>query len=128
MAVVLFDGVCNLCSASVQFIIKRDPGSFFKFASLQSEAGEKLKHKYGIRHDLQTVVLIEEGRFYTESTAALKIARHLRGFWKLLYMFIIVPKPLRNLIYRYVARHRYQWFGKKNSCMIPTADMKKRFL
>lgn len=128
MAVVLFDGVCNLCSASVQFIIRRDPGSFFKFASLQSEPGEQLKKEYGIDHNVQSMVLIEDGHSYTESTAALRIARHLHGPWKLLYIFIIVPKPLRNLVYRYIASHRYRWFGRKQSCMVPTPDMRKRFL
>ncbi|MDY0407014.1 thiol-disulfide oxidoreductase DCC family protein [Virgibacillus sp. 179-BFC.A HS] len=126
--IILFDGVCNLCEFSVQFIIKRDPKGCFRFASLQSEPGEKLKRQYSIPDDMQSVVLIEDGNYYTQSTAALKICRQLRGFWKLLYALIIIPKPIRNLCYRFIADHRYQWFGKKQSCMLPTPELKKRFL
>jgi len=122
--IVLFDGVCNLCNSSVQFIIKRDTKDYFRFDSLQSyiEKGNSLP----INED--SIILIENGQFYSRSTAALRIAKRLNGLWKLLYVFIIVPPFIRNAVYDYIARNRYRWFGKQDSCMMPTAEMREKFL
>ncbi|KAB8139090.1 thiol-disulfide oxidoreductase DCC family protein [Gracilibacillus oryzae] len=126
--IILFDGVCNLCNSSVQFIMKHDPNMYFQFASLQSEAGEKLTSKYEVPTTVESVVLIEGDRYYTESTAALRIAKKLNKFYPLLYAFIVIPKPLRNIIYKFIAKNRYRWFGKRESCMLPNPQDRKRFL
>jgi predicted DCC family thiol-disulfide oxidoreductase YuxK len=126
--VILFDGVCNLCNHSVQFIIKRDKEGKFQFTSLQGEAGLRLREKYKLNDKIDSIVLIENNRYFTESTAALKIAKHLDGFWKCLYILWIVPRPIRNFIYRYIAKNRYKWFGKNDACMLPTKEIKERFL
>ncbi|MFC4386875.1 thiol-disulfide oxidoreductase DCC family protein [Gracilibacillus marinus] len=125
--IILFDGICNLCNHSVQFIIKRDPKAKFQFASLQSDIGQKLRKEYNIQDKTDSVVLIEGKNYYVESTAALRIAKQLKGMYPLLYCFIIIPKPIRDLFYRYIAKNRYKWFGKKDSCMLPTKGMKERF-
>jgi len=127
--VVLFDGVCNLCSGSVQFLLKRDPEGRFRFASLQSEAGRSLMAEHGLDVDaLSSVLLIEDGQVWQESSAALRIARHLPGAWKLLRVFAAVPRPLRDAAYRWIARNRYRWFGKTETCWLPTPELKARFL
>ncbi|HZW38859.1 MAG TPA: thiol-disulfide oxidoreductase DCC family protein [Ignavibacteriaceae bacterium] len=127
--IILFDGVCNLCVSSVQFIIKRDPVGIFYFASLQSDVGVRLSENFGaLIEKTDSIILIKGDKCYIESDAALKIASKLKGGWKLLYIFIIIPKPLRDAVYRYVARNRYKWFGKKDACMIPSPDLKKRFM
>ncbi|WP_102262443.1 thiol-disulfide oxidoreductase DCC family protein [Mesobacillus jeotgali] len=126
--VILFDGVCNFCDASVQFILNRDPNETFHFASLQSEAGQELLKKYQVRDDVDSMILIENDKVYYKSAAALRISRHLRGAWKLLYLFMIVPAPIRNVVYDLIARNRYKWFGQKESCMLPPPDVRKRFL
>lgn len=127
--VVLFDGVCNLCNGSVQFILKRDPQGRFRFASLQSEPGRRLMTEHGLDPDaLSSVVVVEEGRVWKESSAALRIARHLPGAWKLLGIFTLVPRPLRDAAYRLIARNRYRWFGKMETCWLPTPELKGRFL
>ncbi|AWE08164.1 thiol-disulfide oxidoreductase [Lysinibacillus sp. 2017] len=126
--VILFDGECNLCDFSVQFILKRDPKGIFQFASLQSDAGIALLEKYNVPKNTESIVLIEDGQFFTESTAALKIARKLTGLWKWLSIAIFVPKPIRDVIYKWIAKNRYKWFGKKEQCMLPTAEQKNRFL
>lgn len=126
--IVLFDGECNFCDASVQFIIKHDPKGLFQFASLQSEVGEKLLKEYRVPKNTDSIVLIEEDMYYTDSTAALKIAKNLSGLWKLFYAFIVFPKPIRTSVYRWVAKNRYKWFGKKQYCMLPTMEQRKRFL
>jgi len=128
-SVILFDGVCNLCHQAVRFIIPRDPAGRFRFASLQSSAGQRLLMKYGLPpHDLQSVVVIDRGRIYTESTAALRIARHLSGMWPaLFYLGMICPRPLRDAVYRRIASRRYQWFGKRE-CLLPSPEAKERFL
>ncbi|QUL56085.1 thiol-disulfide oxidoreductase DCC family protein [Paenibacillus tritici] len=128
-AVVLIDGVCHLCQGLVRFIIPRDPQANFKFASLQSEAGRELLKAGGLpERQLDTVVLVENGKYYTESAAVLRIARRLRFPWPLAYVFTLIPRPLRNAIYRIVARNRYRWFGRDEQCLLPTPDMKRRFL
>jgi predicted DCC family thiol-disulfide oxidoreductase YuxK len=128
-ATILFDGVCNLCHASVNFIIDRDPKSRFRFAALQWPSGRALIKACGRDPDvLDTLVLVEDGRCYTRSTAALRIARHLPGAWPLLAVFLAVPKPLRDPIYRLISRRRYRWFGRQDACRVPTPDLQERFL
>jgi len=125
---VLFDGVCNLCNGAVNFILDRDNGEF-RFAALQSGAGRRLIEERGrSAEDLSTMVLIEGERVYTRSSAALRIARRLRAPWKWLYVFIIVPRPLRDAVYNLAARRRYRWFGKREECRMPTPELKGRFL
>jgi predicted DCC family thiol-disulfide oxidoreductase YuxK len=129
--VVLFDGVCNLCNGAVQFIIDRDPQSQFRFASLQSETGHTLlaSHHYRLPEgDPETLVLVEGGVVYERSTAALKIARRLRGGWKLFAALLVLPRGLRDVGYNFIARHRYGWFGKTESCRLPTPELRARFL
>jgi predicted DCC family thiol-disulfide oxidoreductase YuxK len=128
-AIILFDGVCNLCNASVTFIIERDPSDRFRFAALQSDLGRKLTSKFGIDSEkTDSIVLLEGDTAYTKSTAALRIARKLSGAWPLLYSFIIIPKPLRDWVYGYIAKNRYRWYGKQESCMIPTPALREKFL
>lgn len=129
--VVLFDGVCHLCSAAAKFLIDRDPAGKLRFAALQSEAGARLLREHGAtppEGDPDSIVLLEDGRLYERSTAALRIARRLCWPWKLLYALVIVPRPLRDLIYRFVARNRYRWFGKQPECRLPTPELQARFL
>ena len=128
-ATVLFDGVCNFCNSSVNFIIARDEEGYFKFAPLQSDtAAELLADAQIDREKTDSIVLIEDGEVYIYSTAALRIARRLDGLWPVFYGFIIVPRPIRDFFYKLFARYRYKMFGKKDQCMIPTAEMRSRFL
>ncbi len=128
-SIVLFDGVCNLCNGAVQFIIHRDPAGRFSFASLQSAAGQAQLRQFGLSTDaFETFVLVEGGKAYTRSTAALRIARQLPGAWRFLYGLIIVPRPVRDWAYGLVARNRYRLFGRRDSCMIPTPELKAKFL
>ena len=128
-SIVLFDGVCNLCNGAVQFIINRDPEGRFSFASLQSAAGQARLREFGLSTDaFDSFVLVEGGKAYTRSTAALRIARQLPGPWRFLYALIIVPRPLRDWAYDLVARNRYRLFGRRDSCMIPTPELKAKFL
>ncbi|MCU0369069.1 MAG: thiol-disulfide oxidoreductase DCC family protein [Cyclobacteriaceae bacterium] len=127
--VVLFDGVCNLCSAAVLFIIKRDPTKQFRFASLQSRYGQLQLKRFNLSAtELNSVLLVHDGKLFQKSTAALKIASKLNNGWPLLYLFIIVPGFIRNWIYDWIARNRYAWFGKKDECMIPTPEINSRFI
>jgi predicted DCC family thiol-disulfide oxidoreductase YuxK len=128
--IILFDGVCNLCHGLVQFIIERDPKARFRFASLQSEVGQRLMPS-GVNPDpenLDSVVLIEGTRAYTHSAAVLRILRQLGGGWQLLAAGLVLPRFLRDAAYRFVARNRYRWFGKQNECWLPTPELKSRFL
>jgi len=127
-AVVLFDGVCNFCDATVRFVVDRDPAGSFHFASLQSEQGQKLLGEYGASTDLSTIVLIEEGKLYTRSSAALRITRKLRFPYPLLSALLLVPKPLRDFVYRQIARRRYRWFGRKEACELPSRAVAARFI
>ncbi len=128
-AVVLFDGFCNLCSGSVQFIIKRDPASRFRFASLQSDFGQQQVSRFGFDPTkVESIVLIEGDQVYRQSDAALRIARQLSGLWPVLYAGIMLPRFLRDAIYNWIARNRYRFFGKKDACWIPTPELKARFL
>jgi len=128
-ALVLFDGVCNLCNASVTFIIDRDPAERVRFASLQSEFGEEQIRRHRLSGPvLRSLVLIEGGRCFTRSTAALRIARRLTLPWNLLYGLILVPAPVRNTVYDWIALNRYWWFGKSDACRLPTPVLARRFL
>ncbi len=127
--VVLFDGECNLCDGTVQFIIRNDRKERFRFAALQSKAGQRLApDDTDAEGELKSIVLVEKGRLYRESTAALRIARGMDGLWPLLYAFIIIPPFIRNAIYKFIAQNRYKWFGKKDVCLIPTGNLRARFL
>jgi len=127
--IILFDGVCNLCNGSVVFIIKRDKKDVFRFAAIQSDEGQELIQKYNIdTSKVDSILLLDGETYYAKSTAALKIARHLKGGYPLLYGFMILPRFLRNWVYDIIARNRYKWFGKKESCMIPTPELKAKFL
>jgi predicted DCC family thiol-disulfide oxidoreductase YuxK len=126
--VILFDGVCNLCNRSVQFVIKRDKDKIFRFAPLQGKFGQHLLQKFHLDPtDLNSFVLLEGDRVYRRSSAALRVAKQLKGGWKFLYGLMIVPPFIRNAVYNLIARNRYKWFGKRNECMIPTPDLKNRF-
>lgn len=128
-SIILFDGICNLCNGSVQFVIKHDKEGYFKFAALQTEVGQNLLKEYSLTSTaLNSFVLIENGKAYTESTAALKVAKNLNGAIKLLSGFMIVPAFIRDAVYKTIARNRYRWFGKKDSCMIPSPGLNHRFL
>lgn len=126
--IILFDGVCNMCNGFVQRIIAEDKNDFFRFASLQSEAGLNLLKPYPDLKNLKTIVYLEDGKVFTKSSAALKIASHLTGSWKLLTIGYILPKFIRDGIYNLVAKNRYKWFGKKEQCMVPTPELKAKFL
>lgn len=126
--ILLFDGVCNLCNAAVDFLIKRDREKRFRYASLQSETGKKLIREFTVPAETDSVVLVHWGRVYTESGAALEIARLLPYPWKLAYVFKIVPRPLRDNMYRWIARNRYRWFGKRETCRLPTQEEKELFI
>lgn len=127
--VLLFDGVCNLCTGLVLFVIKRDKEGEIKFGSLQSDEGKEYLDRFGLPVEkIDTFVLIENGNYYLRSDAALRLFRSLDGLWPCLYLFIIVPKSIRDFVYSFVADRRYKWFGKKNECMVPTTELKSRFL
>ncbi len=127
--IILFDGVCNLCNGSVQFVIRNDKMKQFKFASLQSAKGQELLAAGGFdQHKSDSFVLISGGNYYTQSTAALRVMKLLGGRFSLLYGLIIVPKFIRDGVYNLIARNRYKLFGKRDECMIPTAELKSRFL
>lgn len=127
--IVIFDGVCNLCARSVQFILRHEAEPRFSFSPLQSAAGARLLGSHGFpTADVESFVLISDGKVYTRSTAALRIARHFKGAWQLLRAFWLVPRPLRDFLYDFVARNRYSWFGKAESCMMPTPELRARFL
>jgi predicted DCC family thiol-disulfide oxidoreductase YuxK len=161
--IILFDGVCNFCSRSVRFVLKRDNGGYFKFASLQGETAKELLNRYGqyhrepgqvhLRHPRHShlqhphhpdhpahpshypypvqpdsFILIEDGRLYMKSTAALRVCGHLPGAWKLLSMLRIIPRPVRDLVYDLVAQNRFKWFGRNDSCLLPSPEERNRFL
>jgi len=129
MAIVLFDGVCNLCDTAVQFIIQRDKANYFKFASLQSEMGQKFLKKYTLPvQNFDSFVLIENDKIYQRSSAALRVAYNLKGWSWAYYFGIIFPKFFRDFIYNIIAKNRYIVFGKKESCMLPTLALKEKFL
>jgi predicted DCC family thiol-disulfide oxidoreductase YuxK len=127
--IVLFDGVCNLCNAVVRFIIDHDKKDRFRFASLQGETGQALLKKFRLSSDaMKSFVLIDGEKVYTRSTGALVLCRHLGGAWNVLYMLIVIPPVIRDGVYRFVARNRYRWFGKRAACALPTPALQKKFL
>lgn len=128
-AVIFFDGVCNLCNASVNFIIDRDSKRYFRFAALQSEAGQRFLNQHGLNAtDFDSIVLYEDGQIYQKSTAALRIARKLDFLYPVLYTYIVIPVKIRDFFYNLIATNRYKWFGRRNECRIPTPELKSRFL
>lgn len=126
--VILFDGVCNLCNGFVQFVIARDAEKQFRFAPLQSAAGNRLREQYGVPDAVDSIVLLTGEEYFLKSAAAIRIVKRLGGLWPLLTVFLFVPRVLRDWVYDMVAAHRYQWFGKRDVCMTPTGDIKDRFL
>jgi predicted DCC family thiol-disulfide oxidoreductase YuxK len=126
--VILFDGVCNLCSAFLSFIYLNDPRAKFTFAWLQSDEAKRLLSDLPqVNQNIDSIIYIETNQIFYKSTAFLKIIRQLRFPWPLLWFGIIIPRPLRDWIYDIVARNRYRWFGKKEQCLVPDGDLKKRF-
>jgi predicted DCC family thiol-disulfide oxidoreductase YuxK len=126
---VLFDGVCNLCSALVQFVIRHDPAAKFRFAAIQSEIGREIFQSHGLDPaDLQTFVFISDGKMHVRSDAAIEVVSRFGGAWRFFTVFRLVPRVARDWIYSMVARNRYRWFGRKDVCMIPTPEIKERFL
>lgn len=127
--IILFDGVCNLCNSSVNFIIDHDPKQQFRFASLQSEVAQNILSQFkNTSHGLDSVVLWENDRIYFKSTAALKIAARLSGMWPLMNVFWIVPTVIRDNAYDFIAKNRYKWFGRQDACRMPSPELKNRFL
>lgn len=127
--IILFDGVCNLCNSSVNFVIRKDKNDVFRFAALQSEIGKKYINKFSIDpSQTDSIILVEGEKHYVKSSAALTIAKSLKGVYPLFYGFMIIPNFIRNWVYDYIAKNRYKWYGKKESCMIPTPELKSKFL
>ena len=128
-SIILFDGVCNLCNGAVNFVIKRDPGNVFKFTPLQEKQGVLLLKKHAIdAQELDSIVLVENKKVYTKSSAALRIARKLSGLWPLFFVLLIIPRFIRDGVYDFIAKNRYKWFGKKEQCIIPTPGLREKFL
>ena len=126
---VLFDGVCNFCNASINFVIDRDKKGVFKFAALQSDIGQEILKKYGLKQtNFDSIILEKEGKIYQKSDAALEIVRNMDGLWKVFYIFKIIPSFLRNPVYNLIAKNRYRIFGRTDACRIPTPELKARFL
>ena len=127
--ILLFDGVCNFCDSSVNFIIDRNSQKNIKFASLQSESGQQLLNEFKLPTEtFNSLVLVQDGTYYTKSTAALKVARMLDGAWQFLFLLVIIPQFIRDFFYDIIANNRYKWFGKKDQCRLPTKEVRDRFL
>lgn len=127
--VLLYDGVCNLCNGMVRFVIRWDRKNKIQFASLQSETGKSYLEELGLpTDDLDTLVYVKAGRHFTRSSAVLEIVKDMGGFWRLLYVLIIIPRCLRDPVYRLVARMRYRVFGKRDNCRLPSPEIQERFL
>lgn len=127
--IILFDGVCNFCNSAVNFTIKRNTRANIRFAAMQSDAGQRILKQYNLPlNEMQSFIFIDQGNVYFQSTAAIRVCRYLRGLWPLCFGFMIIPKFIRDGIYSWIARNRYKWFGVRQECMIPTADVKARFL
>lgn len=128
-SILLFDGYCSLCNASVDFVLKRDANKKLLFAAIQSPAGQRVLKQYGYPSTyLDSLILVEKGKVYLGSTAALRVARQLRRGWPLLYPLIILPKGIRDRIYQWIGANRYTWFGRRERCRMPTPFEKERFL
>jgi predicted DCC family thiol-disulfide oxidoreductase YuxK len=128
--IILFDGVCNLCDSAVQFVIKHDTKDVFRFVALQSELGQEIIKHIGINPiNIDSIILYEPGiAYYYKSQAALEISKSLGGFFHLGTIFRLIPLGISNQLYDYIAKNRYKWYGKKENCMIPTAELKAKFL
>lgn len=127
--VILFDGVCNLCNASVQWVLRRDKKAIFRFASLQSPSGGAILKKLGLPTDkFDSIVLVDGEKHFTRSAAAIKIASKLGGFWQIFIVFRLLPSFLRDGLYDFIARNRYRWFGRRETCWLPSPELKSRFL
>ncbi|OGU54623.1 MAG: thiol-disulfide oxidoreductase [Ignavibacteria bacterium RBG_13_36_8] len=127
--IILFDGVCNFCNASVNFVIKRDKNRIFRYAALQSAAGQRLLEKYNLSCGVNdTFILVEGKNIYQKSTASLRVLKSLPFLWKLMLSLFLIPTSLRDLIYNFIAGNRYKWFGKRAECMIPTPEVRNLFL
>ncbi|MCZ7604117.1 MAG: thiol-disulfide oxidoreductase DCC family protein [Melioribacteraceae bacterium] len=126
--IILFDGVCNFCNGSVNFLIKRDSKGIFKYAPLQSEIGQNIIAKYNIRETVDSIILLKENNIYIKSNAVIEIIKELKWYWKMLIIVKILPKKFRDLLYDLIANNRYKWFGKMDSCMIPDENVKSRFI
>jgi predicted DCC family thiol-disulfide oxidoreductase YuxK len=127
--IILFDGVCNFCNSSVQFLIKRDKKAIFKYASLQSDFGKEQMVKYQIDAlNIDSFIYIKSGNAFIKSTAGLKVLRDLGSFWKTFYLLIYIPRPIRDWVYDRFASNRYKFFGKKESCMVPSPELRSRFI
>ncbi|KRD10443.1 thiol-disulfide oxidoreductase [Flavobacterium sp. Root901] len=128
--IILFDGVCNLCNGAVQFIVKHDKKDIFRFAALQSDLGKEICNYIGVdQTKIDSIIFYNPGvAYYYKSTAVIEIAEELGGFYSLLLIFKIFPEKLRNYLYDYISKNRYKWYGKKESCMIPTPEIKAKFL
>ncbi len=128
--IILFDGVCNLCNSSINYVIAHDKQDVFRFVSLQSNLGETIQEYLGIENkSLDTIILyVPNEAYYIKSTAAIKIMNEFTGLWKLTRVFLILPSPIRDLVYNYIAKNRYKWYGKQESCRIPTPELNAKFL
>ena len=127
--IVLFDGVCNLCTGSAQFLSKRDKSAQIRFTSLQSDFGQKILQGFGLPlQDFKSFVFLEKGQLYVRSSAFLKATRYLKGLWPWLYGLMLVPVFIRDGVYNFIAKRRYRWFGKREECWIPTPEIKSRFI
>ena len=127
--IVLFDGVCNFCNSSVNFIIDHDKNNRFKFAALQTEAGQELLKKFDLpTKNFDSFILVDGDKCYKKSSAALRVVKEFPGLWKLLYAFIIIPPFVRNIFYNIISKNRYKWFGKRDECRMPTPELREKFL
>jgi len=127
--VIVFDGICNFCNAFVNFVMGRDSRDLFKFGTLQSQPAQQILAQLHLStQDYETFLLLENGKVFTKSTAALKILRCLDGCWPWLYVFIVIPRPLRDMVYSFIARHRYQWMGKSDTCRVPSPKEQAKFI
>lgn len=127
--IILFDGVCNLCDSFVSFVIRHDPKAKFHFSTLQSKSGQEILKRFDLPVDeFNTFILVDNGSFFQKSTAALRVLKGLGGVWIVFYIFIVVPRPIRDAVYNFIANNRYRLFGKKDKCLAPTPDIKARFL
>ena len=127
--VILFDGICNFCNGAINFVLKQDKKGIFRFAPLQSEAGQKLLQEYNLStKEFDSFVLIDNGKVFKKSAASLRVMNRLPWYWKEAQILWIIPGFIRNAIYDFIARNRYRWFGKKDQCILPTPEMRNRFL
>lgn len=127
--IILFDGVCNLCNSSVQLIIKNDTKNLFKFASLQSEFGQRfLKENQLDNEKFDSIILIDGTKYYVLSDAVLNIGKELKGIYKFSFLLLLIPKFIRDLVYKIISKNRYHWFGREDSCWVPTKELQDKFI